>query len=55
VCQSAGQPVGLFNIQSAGWGHVHENCHSSVLRAVRPLFAAADEMQFEQMLGATGP
>jgi len=48
-------PVNLFNNQSAGSGHVHYNCVSSVLRAVRPLFAVVDEMQFEQMLGVTGP
>jgi hypothetical protein len=55
VCLSAGQPVNLPNIQSAGWGHVRDNCVSSVLRAVRPLFAVVGEMQFEKMVGASGP
>jgi len=41
--------------QSACWGHVRDKCVSSVLRAVRSLFAVVDEMQFEKMLGATGP
>jgi len=45
ICSTSSQPAGAMFITTA----------SPVLRAVRPLFADVDGLQFEQKLGATGP